>query len=78
MSNSNMLDWGQIFNFEMIVASISGIVVTSVYMNPGEYSIGVSVLRFDPYFAIMFAFCFVALWSVVDILKSDDNDNDDT
>lgn len=66
-----MVDWGKIFNIEMVLINAIGILLTIFYMDLGEYSIGIGMLRLDLYYAFIFLFLSILLWSIVSLWKQD-------
>lgn len=62
-----MTDWSRMFEMEMLLVGIAGLVLTTLFVRPGDHPIDMTIFTIDPYYVLLLLFSLIgvsAAWSL--------------
>lgn len=66
---TGVVDVGRLFEWETLVCALAGLALTGVTVDPGEYAVGVGVVEFDPFYALVGLFAALAVSAGASLLS---------
>jgi hypothetical protein len=71
------MDWGRVYDWELLVANAAGLGLTLVFLPPGETSVAVGPVSVDPSYPLFVLFGATAAWSALGLWRSNPGDDSD-
>ncbi|WP_396613650.1 hypothetical protein ACH9L7_18365 (plasmid) [Haloferax sp. S1W] len=62
--------WDKIYEWQMILVGIGGILLTLSFLGPGEYTVRTGSIAVDFFYPLLILFSGVALWSAIALRRS--------
>jgi len=64
------MDLDRLYEWQYLVVGVVGLAVTAAFAGPGEHSVTVGPLGFDPFYPVAVCFVVVAGWSAYALWQS--------
>lgn len=71
-----MNDLSELFDIQMVLVSLTGIVLTYLFAPPGRYTIG-GPITIDPFYGFILLFAVLGCWSGVNLWRGNATDRQD-